>query len=149
MKKLILVATSLLVTLGALAEDVKATSPDGRLVVNVSCEGGRLYYDATLDGQQMMEKSALGLKTSIGDFTRDPSILTSHLSPLTSSYSMRGTKASSHDYKATKAVIDMENKDHQRFSIIFQVSNNDIAFRYSIPRQNIGRKEMKRVRIKS
>ena len=149
MKKLILVATSLLVTLGALAEDVKATSPDGRLVVNVSCEGGRLYYDATLDGQRMLEKSALGLKTSIGDFTRDLSILTSHLSPLTSSYSMRGTKASSHDYKATKAVIDMENKDHQRFSIIFQVSNNDIAFRYTIPRQNVGRKEMKRVRIKS
>ena len=149
MKKLILVATSLLVTLGALAEDVKATSPDGRLVVNVSCEGGRLYYDATLDGQRMLDKSALGLKTSIGDFTRDLSILTSHLSPLTSSYSMRGTKASSHDYKATKAVIDMENKDHQRFSIIFQVSNNDIAFRYTIPRQNVGRKEMKRVRIKS
>ena len=149
MKKLILVATSLLVTLGALAEDVKATSPDGRLVVNVSCEGGRLYYDATLDGQRMLEKSALGLKTSIGDFTRDLSILTSHLSPLTSSYSMRGTKASSHDYKATKAVIDMENKDHQRFSIIFQVSNNNIAFRYAIPRQNVGRKEMKRVRIKS
>ena len=149
MKKLILVATSLLVTLGALAEDVKATSPDGRLVVNVSCEGGRLYYDATLDGQRMLEKSALGLKTSIGDFTRDLSILTSHLSPLTSSYSMRGTKASSHDYKATKAVIDMENKEHQRFSIIFQVSNNDIAFRYTIPRQNVGRKEMKRVRIKS
>ena len=131
------------------AEDVKVSSPDGQLVVNVSCEGGRLYYDATLDGQRMLEKSALGLKTSIGDFTRGLSILTSHLSPLTSSYSMRGTKASSHDYKATKAVIDIENKDHQRFSIIFQVSNNDIAFRYSIPRQNIGRKEMKRVRIKS
>jgi len=125
------------------------SSPDGQLVVNVSCEGGRLYYDATLDGQQMMEKSALGLKTSIGDFTRDLSTVNCQLSTVNSSYSMRGTKASSHDYKATKAVIDIENKDHQRFSIIFQVSNNDIAFRYSIPRQNIGRKEMKRVRIKS
>jgi len=131
------------------AEDVKVSSPDGQLVVNVSCEGGRLYYDATLDGQQMMEKSALGLKTSIGDFTRDLSTVNCQLSTVNSSYSMRGTKASSHDYKATKAVIDIENKDHQRFSIIFQVSNNDIAFRYSIPRQNIGRKEMKRVRIKS
>ena len=131
------------------AEDVKVSSPDGQLVVNVSCEGGRLYYDATLDGQQMMEKSALGLKTSIGDFTRDLSTVNCQLSTVNSSYSMRGTKASSHDYKATKAVIDIENKDHQRFSIIFQVSNNDIAFRYAIPRQNIGRKEMKRVRIKS
>ena len=149
MKKLILVATSLLVTLSALAEEVMVSSPDGRLVVNVSCEGGRLYYDATLDGQRMMEKSALGLKTSIGDFSRDLSTVNSQLSTVNSSYTMRGTKASSHAYKATKAVIDIENKDHQRFSIIFQVSNNDIAFRYAIPRQNIGRKEMKRVRIKS
>jgi len=36
MKKLILMVMSLLVTLGALAEDVKVTSPDGRLVVNIS-----------------------------------------------------------------------------------------------------------------
>jgi hypothetical protein len=55
------------------------SSPDGQLVVNVSCEGGRLYYDATLDGQQMMEKSALGLKTSIGDFTRDLSTVSCQL----------------------------------------------------------------------
>ncbi|MBR2229133.1 MAG: glycoside hydrolase family 97 catalytic domain-containing protein [Prevotella sp.] len=131
------------------AEDVKMTSPDGRLVVNVSCEGGRLYYDATLDGQRMLEKSALGLKTSIGDFTRELSIVNSQLSIVSNSYQMRGTKASSNAYKATKAVIDIENKDHQCFSIIFQVSDNDIAFRYAIPRQKWQGKEPKRLRIKS
>ena len=131
------------------AKDVKMTSPDGRLVVNVSCEGGRLYYDATLDGQRMLEKSALGLKTSIGDFTRELSIVNSQLSIVSNSYQMRGTKASSNAYKATKAVIDIENKDHQRFSIIFQVSDNDIAFRYAIPRQKWQGKEPKRLRIKS
>jgi hypothetical protein len=125
------------------------TSPDGRLVVNVSCEGGRLYYDATLDGQRMLEKSALGLKTSIGDFTRELSIVNSQLSIVSNSYQMRGTKASSNAYKATKAVIDIENKDHQCFSIIFQVSDNDIAFRYAIPRQKWQGKEPKRLRIKS
>lgn len=131
------------------AEDVKVSSPDGRLVVNVSCEGGRLYYDAMLDGQRMLEKSALGLKTSIGDFTRDLSIIHCPLSIVSNAYQMRGTKASSHAYKATKAVIDIENKDHQRFSIIFQVSDNDIAFRYAIPRQKWQGKEPKRLRIKS
>ena len=131
------------------AEDVKVSSPDGRLVVNVSCEGGRLYYDATLDGLRMLEKSALGLKTSIGDFTRELSTVNYKLSTVNSSYTMRGTKASSHTYKATKAVIDIENKDHQHFSIIFQVSDNDIAFRYAIPRQKWQGKEPKRLRIKS
>ena len=131
------------------AEDVKVTSPNGSLTVNVSCEGGRLYYNAMLDGQEMMLPSALGLKTSIGDFTRELSIVNSQLSVVSNAYQMRGTKASSADYKATKAVIDIENKDHQRFSVIFQVSDNDIAFRYAIPRQKWQDKEPKRLRIKS
>ena len=128
---------------------MKVTSPNGSLTVNVSCEGGRLYYNATLEGQEMMLPSALGLKTSIGDFTRELSIVNSQLSVVSNAYQMRGTKASSADYKATKAVIDIENKDHQRFSVIFQVSDNDIAFRYAIPRQKWQDKEPKRLRIKS
>ena len=141
----ILMASSVL----AWAGDVIISSPAGNLQVTVSDAGGRLYYTASLNGQQMLLPSALGLKTSIGDFTRDLTTVNSQLSTVNSSYTMRGTKASKSDYKATKAVLDIENKDHQRFSIIFQVSNNDIAFRYAIPRQNVGRKEMKRVRIKS
>ena len=131
------------------AGDVIISSPAGSLQVTVSDAGGRLYYSANLNGQQMLLPSALGLKTSIGDFSRDLTILTSNQSPLTSSYSMRGTKASKSDYKATKAVLDIENKDHEQFSIIFQVSDNDIAFRYAIPRQKWQGKEPKRLRIKS
>ena len=97
----------------------------------------------------MLLPSALGLKTSIGDFTRDLTILNSQLSPITTSYTMRGTKASKSDYQATKAVLDIENKDKQQFSIVFQVSDDNIAFRYAIPRQKWQRKEPKRLRIKS
>ena len=148
MRKVVL---SLLLTSSVLAwaGDVIISSPAGSLQVTVSDAGGRLYYSASLNGQQMLLPSALGLKTSIGDFTKDLSILTSHLSPLTTSYSMRGTKASKSDYQATKAVLDIENKDHQRFSIVFQVSDNDVAFRYDIPRQKWQGKEPKRLRIKS
>ena len=135
--------------LSAWAGDVIISSPDSSLQVTVSDAGGRLYYSASLNGQEMLLPSALGLKTSIGDLTRELSIVNSQLSIVSNAYQMRGTKASSHAYKATKAVIDIENKDHQRFSIIFQVSNNDIAFRYAIPRQKWQGKEPKRLRIKS
>ena len=131
------------------ADDVIISSPAGNLQVTVSDAGGRLYYTASLNGQQMLSPSALGLKTSIGDFTKELSIINSQLSIVSNAYTMRGTKASASDYKATKAVIDIENKDHQRFSVIFQVSDNDIAFRYAIPRQKWQRKEPKRLRIKS
>ena len=133
----------------AWAGDVIISSPAGNLQVTVSDAGGRLYYTASLNGQEMLLPSALGLKTSIGDFTRELSILYSQLSIVEDNYTMRGTKASKSDYKATKAVLDIENKDKQRFSIIFQVSDNDIAFRYAIPRQKWQNKEPKRLRIKS
>ena len=129
------------------AEEVSVQSPDGNLVVTVSDAGGRLYYTASLNGQQVLEPSALGLKTSLADLSKDLKVLTSHLSPLTSSYEMRGTKSSKSNYTATKAVIDIQNKDGVKFSVLFQVSDNDIAFRYLIPRQTINKKEYKRARI--
>ena len=131
----------------AWAGDVTVSSPDGNLVVTVSDAGGRLYYTASLNGQQVLEPSALGLKTSLADLSKDLKLLTSHLSPLTSSYEMRGTKSSKSNYTATKAIIDIQNKDSVKFSVLFQVSDNDIAFRYLIPRQTIDKKEYKRARI--
>ena len=163
MKKLILMTMTLLVTLGALAgtgmaesQDLRVTfkhevaSPDGRLHVTVLCDNGRLFYEATLDGQKMLERSALGLKTSIGDLSRDLK-WTSQIpvEAISKQYKMRGTKAASGNYQANALTLTYENKDKVEMSIIFQVSNNEIAFRYAIPEQKIGRKEMKRARILS
>ena len=133
----------------AWAGDVNIFSPDGKVEVKVSDAGGRMYYSVALDGQEMLQPSALGLKTSIGDFTRNLSIFNSSQSPVTSSYQMRGTKAASADYSANRLSIDVKNKDGQKMSIVFQVSNNDVAFRYEMPRQKWQKKDMKRVRIMS
>ncbi len=129
------------------ANEVSVSSPNGSLVVTVSDRGGRLSYTASLDGVKVLEPSALGLKTSLGDLTKDLKVLTSNLLPLTSSYQMRGTKASTSHYEANTLTVDVENKEGVKFSILFQVSNNDIAFRYQMPRQKINRREYKRVRI--
>ena len=146
MRKLFL---AILLTSSALvwADDVTVSSPNGSLVVTVSDRGGRLSYTASLDGVKVLEPSALGLKTSLGDLTKDLKVLTSNLLPLTSSYQMRGTKASTSHYEANTLTVDVENKEGVKFSILFQVSNNDIAFRYQMPRQKINRREYKRVRI--
>ena len=129
------------------ADNFSVSSPNGSLVVTVSDRGGHLSYTASLDGVKVLEPSALGLKTSLGDLTKDLKVLTSNLLPLTSSYQMRGTKASTSHYEANTLTVDVENKEGVKFSILFQVSNNDIAFRYQMPRQKINRREYKRVRI--
>ena len=131
------------------AGDVSVSSPNNKLQVTISDAGGRLYYSATLDGQQMLMPSALGLKTSIGDFTRDMSIKNYEVKTKRYDYQMRGTKASAASYQANCLLMDIQTKDGMKMSITFQVSDNDIAFRYELPRQNVGRKEMKRARIMS
>ena len=117
--------------------------------MTVSDAEGKLSYTATLDGKQMLAPSALGLQTSLGDLTKELSIVNSQLSTVANSYSMRGTKASKVDYKANALTINLQNKDGVKFSILFQVSDNDIAYRYQMPRQTIRRREYKRVRILS
>ena len=148
MRKLFLsicITSSVLVWAG----DVNVSSPNGRLQVTVSEVGGRVTYSAVLDGQHLVLPSALGLKTSIGDFTNDLSIVNSQLSTVNNSYSMRGTKASSVNYEGNMMLLDFQNQEGQHMSIRFLVSNNDIAFCYEIPRQKYQRKEPKRLRIRS
>ena len=142
----ILLATSSVL---AWAGDVTVSSPDNKLQVKVSDAGGRLYYTVTLDGQEVIQPSALGLKTSIGDLTKGLSIVDSKTGIIDEHYTMRGTKASSADYKANALTVDIKNQDGRVFSILFQVSDNDIAFRYEIPRQKVGHSEVKRTRILS
>jgi len=96
-----------------------------------------------------LEPSALGLKTSIGDFTRGLKMTGKKSDTAESHYQMRGTKAGSGDYKANRLTVDVQNQDSMRMSLIFQVSNRDIAFRYELPRQKFLKKDYKRVRILS
>ena len=149
MRKVFLLSIILTSSVLSWAGDVTVSSPDNRLQVTVSDAGGRLYYTATLDGQEVLQPSALGLKTSIGDLTKGLSIVNTKTGEIDEHYTMRGTKASSADYKANTLTVDIKNQDGRLFSIRFQVSDNDIAFRYEIPRQTIGHSEVKRARILS
>ena len=131
------------------ADDVRVSSPDGNLVVTVSDAGGRLYYSVKLDGQQVLEPSALGLKTSFGDITRDLKIVETAQETVNATYQMRGTKASTATYQANALKFKVESKEGLKFKMEFQVSNNNIAYRYLMSRKNLNGREYKRVRILS
>ena len=133
----------------AWAGDVNVSSPNGQLQVTVTEAGGRVTYSAVLDGLQVIEPSALGLKTSLGDLTKGLMLKGSRQESVSHHYQMRGTKASEANYQANRLIVDCQNADNFQFSIIFQVSDNDIAFRYEIPRQKYQSKEPKRLRIRS
>lgn len=133
----------------AWAGDVTVSSPSGQLQVTIAETGGRVSYSATLNGQPVIMPSALGLKTSVGDFTKGLSIMDTKTGVVDKHYTMRGTKVSSADYKANTLTMKLQNQDGRTLSILFQISDNDIAFRYEIPRRKIGQTEFKRARILS
>lgn len=121
------------VAIGINAETKTVTSPDGKLKVNVSDNGGVLRYDVNYDGKMMLQPSALGLMTDIGDYTTGLTITGTRESTIDTTYKMRGTKASSKHYVANVAEINVKSSNAKRpFTIEIHVSNNDIAYRYHL-----------------
>ena len=134
MKRLILMAAAILAVTFSQAADVNVASPDGKLVVTVACDGGQATYSVTYDGKAMMTRSALGLKTNIGDFTQGLTLKDSQTKTVDRTYQMTRTKASEAHYVANQADIMPANADGYPLTVTFCVSNNDVAFRYSLAR---------------
>ena len=136
MKKLL----GLILFLGAsllqvIAENVQVAGPDGKLQVTVSCPpGGKVYYSVSYDGKPMLRRSPLGMKTNIGDFTQGLSV-TSHVTrPIEKTYCQNRIKTSEIHYQANELIFAVENVRKQKMYVTFRVSNNDIAFRYTLER---------------
>ena len=117
------------------AEEYNVASPDGRIDVSISDDGGRLRYETCLDGVQMLQPSALGLLTSVGDFSKGLQIVGEESRSVNETYKMRNTKASHVYYCANELTLKVKNAAGQQFSVQFRVSNRDVAFRYLLERQ--------------
>ena len=133
--KRILLSCALLAVMTASSREVAVTSPNGKLLVKVNDDNGRATYSVTLDGQTMVLPSALGFQADFGDFTQSLNIINTKSEHVNRSYQMRQTKQSQMHYVAEQLEVEMENAKKQRMTVQFSVSDNDVAFRYLIPRQ--------------
>ena len=115
------------------ALEKQVASPNGKLVVTVNDNGGKPAYQVTLDGKVFLLPSALGLNTNIGDFTQGMMMTNaSDVEAVNESYQLDRIKKSHVDYKANRQAITFSKDGKKVYDIIFQVSNNDIAFRYQL-----------------
>ena len=118
--------------LTANAETTTVTSPDGKLCVDINLHDGLLTYDVCYNGKDMLRTSRLGVKTEMGDYTQGLTLTAVRTSDINETYTMRGTKAGGNHYAAHKAEMDFTAKDCGRtMTLTMQVSNNDIAYKYS------------------
>ena len=130
-KNILLLSLLMTTTMGVWAEKNTVSSPDGKLSVVVEDHDGKVYYSIDYAGKRMMDESRLGLVASIGDFTQGLTYQSKAVEQVEDSYDMRTTKVSHVDYHANQLTVTYLNVKKVPMAITFNVSNNDVAFRYS------------------
>ena len=115
------------------AENVKVSSPDGKLQVQVMTpRNGRVYYSVIYNGKKMLEESPLGLNVNYADFTKELKMVGHESKSVDKTYRQDRIKQSEIHYQANELTCSFENIRKQKMDITFRVSNNDVAFRYTL-----------------
>ena len=135
MQKSITTGLFLLAALCAQANNYTVKSPDGKLQVNVECEGGKVSYTVDYEGKQMLTRSALGLVANYGDFSQN---LT--MGKLTDmgvehvAYDESRIKKAHVEKDVVEAYIGFLNEKKDSMTLHLHVSNNDMAYHYEMIR---------------
>jgi hypothetical protein len=122
-----------LITLNGYSQSAEVVSPDKQLKLSVSVVDGKPAYSVTYKGKTMLENSPLGLTTNEGDFTSAMKYISKSEDVVNKNYTQEKIKKSQIKYAANKLTCLFENAQQKKISVTFQVSNNDIAFRYELP----------------
>lgn len=122
-------------SLSAFADNVTVSSPNGALKVNLSCDGTP-SYSVSLNNLSMLDNSPLGFVANNGDFSKQMSVTDCKIDTVSETYSMNRSKASVMSYKATHLVWTLENNNKQHIQVEFMVTDNDVAFRYKMPKES-------------
>lgn len=116
------------------AQNAVVNSPDGNLQVTISAGGGRPSYSVSYRGKTMLESSPLGLRTNVGDFTSSMTLTGQAAQSIDKTYEQDRIKTSKVRYQANELTCAFANADKKPLRVTFRVSNNDVAFRYEMPK---------------
>ena len=110
-------------------------SPDGKLEADFTLNAdGAPRYTVSKTGQLVLRESRLGLVRDDADFSQGLTMLgTSQTEPVVDRYEILTSKRRLNDYRANRQVYHLATKDGKKMDIIFQVSNDGVAFRYFFP----------------
>ena len=119
------------------AQDVTVSGPDQRLQVALDCQtDGGLAYSVVYDGKTMLANSPLGLETNMGSFVKGLKLERHEIHSIDTVYEQSRIKASRIHYQANELTCHLTNAEGRQMAVTFRVSNNDVALRYSLPRQH-------------
>ena len=136
MKKLVSTLTAILGISTLAAQDVVVKGPDEKLQLAVFVKNEtKPCYSVSYNGKTMLEKSPLGMNTNIGDFTKNLKLTGHSVDKIDTVYQQTRIKVSNVHYRANELTCHLENEQGQKLGVVFRVSDNDVAFRYTLPHQ--------------
>jgi len=145
MKKTVLFLGLLLTVLTAAAQKVFMSSSNGRLEVMIENNGGQPTYTVYYDGVEALAPSRLGFEADFGDFSKGMtfkekisvdtlSLMPTQFRDATLYLKYKKLKKSTMSMGSQNYKIPFLNAKGQEMTVEFQVSGNNLAFRYVIPR---------------
>lgn len=143
MKRLLLVLIVIGLVDTSIAQIAAQTisSPNKKIVV--SCNVKTATYTITYNGIVILQSSKMGVVREDEDFSRDlqlikisaPTLVIDH-------YTLLNAKKKDIHYVATKRVFETRVASGKRMNIIFQVSNDGVAFHYEFPEKSTAIKKI-------
>ena len=133
MKKISTTLFLFLFALLSFANEITISSPNKKLVVDLNLnQGGELSYNVLYDGKVYLNNSPLGMITNESDFSRGLTFLSKQVAAIDEEYQVKLTKKKDIHYTANEVICNFENAKKEKISIVFRVSDNDIAFKYTL-----------------
>jgi len=118
-------------------------SPNKKIKVELVREGTYMLYNVMYNDTTVLDYSHLGLVRADADFSENLSLSSmSTVQTVTDNYSMLHGKKTICNYIASKRTFHCKNGNGQFIDIIFQVSNDGVAFRYYFPAGSKGIKSV-------
>jgi hypothetical protein len=117
------------------AAGVSIAGPNGRLAVEFNLDGaGAPRYSVRLAGRPVLADSQLGLVRDDADFSWGLALISvSSPEPVRDHYEILTAKRRINSYQANSRVFHLQRSDGKKLDIIFQVSDDGVAFRYLFP----------------
>ena len=116
-------------------ESYTLTSPDKKISVNFWLTAdGEPVYSVSHSGATVLKQSKLGIVRSDADFSTSLTFdSASQENAVSDRYTLLHGKRLTCQYTANERVFSLKNVNSKVMEIIFQVSNDGVAFRYHFP----------------
>ena len=132
MKKLFAIAAVLLTAVAMTAKTETVPSPNNRLELTFSDEGGLATYSIAYDGVGVITSSRLGFEADFGDFTKGLKMGQYKMQFRDATIYVKG--GGKRKESTIRYTVPFTNAKGQQMSVIFNVANNCVSYCYEIPR---------------